>query len=102
VGNHLAGPADLVAFTQICTLERPAEAVYRVARALRLPSGTALGTLDPAAVTLEKRAGVWCGSLVDILPAAALRHGGDYVFEARSEDDPTGSPVTARFSVERP
>ncbi|HEX5042433.1 MAG TPA: hypothetical protein VFV75_05980 [Candidatus Polarisedimenticolaceae bacterium] len=62
-----------------------------------------LGTLDPVAVTLEKRAGAWCGNLVDVIPAAALRHGGMYVFEARRADGPADAGVVrAVFSVDSP
>lgn len=96
----VAAPADLVALTQLCNFQGSETAERRVVRMLRSSSGMVLGTLDPAPVTLEKRAGAWCGSLMDVIPAAALRHRGEYVFEARFGDDPAASGVTARFSVE--
>lgn len=96
----VTAPADLVALTQLCSFQGSETAERRVARTLRSSSGTVLGTLDPAPVTLEKRAGAWCGSLVDVIPAAALRHRGEYVFEARFGDDPAGPGVTVHFSVE--
>lgn len=100
VGARLDAPTNLVVVTQVCAVEADAGlAPQVVARTVRSASGSVIGTLEPVRVTLDGPGPARCASLVDVVPAAAMSAGGEYVFEARLGDEPSASTVQARFSV---
>jgi hypothetical protein len=96
----LDAPADLVLLTQVCSLGHDDGIAPLVGRTLRSASGSVLGELLPVRVSLEPHGEVRCASLVDVVPASALRPGGDYLFEARFADGSPGAAAAVRFSID--
>jgi len=83
-------PVDLVTFTRACLvgskrqLRKLTKKGAHVDRALSRVDGGAVGDLETIDVLLDgegESEDVYCGNVVDILPATALRDG-EYVFEA--------------------
>src|SRR5215831_4303118 len=97
--SRLDAPADLVLLTQVCSAKRDDTSEPLVGRTLRSGSGSVLGELDPVRVSLEEHGGFRCASLVDVVPATALRPGHDYVFDAHFADGSQGEGASTRFSV---
>jgi hypothetical protein len=97
-------PADLVALTQACRVDRrnkprnPGGA--RVERALLGAGAAPVGGLGGVDLALEGDGPVRCQNLVDVLPARALG-GGEYAFEAwiAAPDDAQAPRERVRFFV---
>ncbi len=109
--RQLDRPLDLAAFTQACFVSKGAKkgkkskkapvADPTISRTLRDRSGEKLGQLDDVTPTLERDGSVYCGTMLDVIPALP---GGEYVFEAalRSEAKGEGDSVQqVRFAVGR-
>jgi hypothetical protein len=102
VGPRLAEPTDVVVLTQICVVgAADVVTLPAVTRVLRSAAGLVLGELEPVRASLDGSGEVRCANLVDVVPAAALRPGGDYLFEAALavEGGASRPAGTAHFSV---
>ena len=102
VGSRIDAAAELVLLTQVCSLAGDDQAAPLVGRTLRSASGALLGELEPVRVSLKPHGEVRCASLVDVVPAATMRSGGDYQFEARFLDGSPAPSAAVRFSVDLP
>jgi len=107
VVQQLERPDDLLVLTQACVAglkKAPSKGKSpTLSRRVTRPDGSLVGTLDAEQVLLDGEDGVFCQSLVDVLPATAMR-GGDYVFTAEMSADKKNSaaPGRVQFSVEEP
>ncbi len=103
--RQLDRPLDLAAFTQACFVSKKAKkapvADPTISRTLRDRGGEKLGQLDDVTPTLERDGSVYCGTMLDVIPALP---DGEYVFEAalrsdaKGEDDPVQQ---VRFAIGR-
>ncbi|ANM29861.1 hypothetical protein ABI59_10140 [Acidobacteria bacterium Mor1] len=90
---------DLVAFSQVCRLGRARKGEPdRVERVVRRAGGEAVGSLPAVPIALEGEDRVRCQSLVDVLPAQALRSG-EYVYEALLDSAAGQDAARLRFSI---
>ncbi len=101
--QQLDEPVDLISLTQACLVgskKQGREKAMSIGRSLRQSEGTALGELEPVELSLERKGGVQCRSLVDILLTASLP-GGEYVFEAQLRSGRKGDDVlqNVRFAI---
>ncbi len=106
--RQLDRPLDLAAFTQACFVSKGGRKVKKapvadptISRTLRYRSGEKLGQLDDVTPKLERDGSIYCGTMLDVIPALP---DGEYVFEAalRSDADGEGDPVQqVRFAIGR-
>lgn len=100
VGPLLDTPTDVVAVTQVCAVAAgDTIAAPLVTRTLRSASGPAIGQFAAVRVSLDGSGELRCASLIDELPAGALKPGGEYVFEAGIAEGSAGSSRSAHLRV---